>query len=170
VVYKPIASQRPRNKRDNSRCFATAWETRLYSNRDTVGNGVMQPIARQLQQLDYDDRNGGVFYVVRAKELSWRQMGWLSYKYMAMGPSGARCQEWPCWLVAGSKLLLCSDSISCQLTVSYQLKVRLWREESEVDVKWPLAWELSVVRWDKSSAREAVKMKPDRIKLRNLHC
>jgi hypothetical protein len=29
-------------------------------------------------------------------------------KYMAMGPSGARCQEWPCWLVAGSKLLLCS--------------------------------------------------------------
>jgi hypothetical protein len=29
-------------------------------------------------------------------------------KYMAMGPSGARRQEWPCWLVAGSKLLLCS--------------------------------------------------------------
>jgi hypothetical protein len=29
-------------------------------------------------------------------------------QYMAMGPSGARCQEWPCWLVAGSKLLLCS--------------------------------------------------------------
>jgi hypothetical protein len=25
---------------------------------------------------------------------------------MAMGPSGARSQEWPCWLVAGSKLLL----------------------------------------------------------------
>jgi hypothetical protein len=29
-------------------------------------------------------------------------------KYMAMGPSGARCQKGPCWLVAGSKLLLCS--------------------------------------------------------------
>jgi hypothetical protein len=29
-------------------------------------------------------------------------------KYMAMGPSGARCQESPCWLVAGRKLLLCS--------------------------------------------------------------
>jgi hypothetical protein len=29
-------------------------------------------------------------------------------KYMAMGPSGARCQEWPCWLLADSKLLLCS--------------------------------------------------------------
>jgi hypothetical protein len=27
---------------------------------------------------------------------------------MAMGPSGVRCQEWPCWLVAGNKLLLCS--------------------------------------------------------------
>jgi hypothetical protein len=29
-------------------------------------------------------------------------------KYMAMGPSGAQCQEWPCWLVSGIKLLLCS--------------------------------------------------------------
>jgi hypothetical protein len=27
-------------------------------------------------------------------------------KYMAMGPSGARCQDWACRLVAGSKLLL----------------------------------------------------------------
>jgi hypothetical protein len=33
-------------------------------------------------------------------------------KYMAMGPSGARCQEWPCWLAAGSKLLLCSALLS----------------------------------------------------------
>jgi hypothetical protein len=29
-------------------------------------------------------------------------------KYMARGPSGARLQEWPYWLVAGLKLLLCS--------------------------------------------------------------
>jgi hypothetical protein len=29
-----------------------------------------------------------------------------SNKYMATGPSGARCQEWPCRLTAGSKLLL----------------------------------------------------------------
>jgi hypothetical protein len=27
---------------------------------------------------------------------------------MATGPTGARCQEWPCRLIAGSKLLLCS--------------------------------------------------------------
>jgi hypothetical protein len=34
--------------------------------------------------------------------------GLTSNKCMAVGSSGARCQEWPCWLVAGSKLLLCS--------------------------------------------------------------
>jgi hypothetical protein len=31
---------------------------------------VMQLVARQLQQLDYNNGNGGVFYVVRAEELS----------------------------------------------------------------------------------------------------
>jgi hypothetical protein len=38
-------------------------------------------------------------------------------KYMAMGPSGARCQEWLCWLVDGSKLLLallCGVTADCQ--------------------------------------------------------
>jgi hypothetical protein len=38
----------------------------------TVGNGVMQPVARQLQQLDYNKRNMGVFYVVLAQEFSGR--------------------------------------------------------------------------------------------------
>jgi hypothetical protein len=40
------------------------------TTRAAVGNGVMQPIARQLQHLDYNNGNGGVFYVVRAEELS----------------------------------------------------------------------------------------------------
>jgi hypothetical protein len=40
-------------------------------------------------------------------------------KYMAMGPSGARCQEWPCWLVTGSKLLLCS-ALLCSDLISSQ--------------------------------------------------
>jgi hypothetical protein len=31
-----------------------------------------------------------------------------SNKYMATGPTGAQCLEWPCRLIAGSKLLLCS--------------------------------------------------------------
>jgi hypothetical protein len=35
----------------------------------------MQPVARQLQQLDYNSGNGGVFYVVHAKELKRRQLG-----------------------------------------------------------------------------------------------
>jgi hypothetical protein len=39
--------------------------------------------------------------------------------YMAMGPSGARSQEWPCWLVAGSKLLLCSALL--RLVESHEL-------------------------------------------------
>jgi hypothetical protein len=29
----------------------------------------MQPVARLLQQLDYNNGNGGVFYVVRAEEI-----------------------------------------------------------------------------------------------------
>jgi hypothetical protein len=47
-------------------------------------------------------------------------------KYMAMGPSGARCQESPCWLVAGSKLLLCSAS---QLNSAREAEKR-WRYSS----------------------------------------
>jgi hypothetical protein len=42
-------------------------------------------------------------------------------KYMAMGPSGVRCQEWPCWLVAGSKLLLCSAAGSNTSTVTLRV-------------------------------------------------
>jgi hypothetical protein len=38
--------------------------------------------------------------------------------WSAMGPSGARCQEWPCWLVAGSKLMLCSNSSDDQCLTS----------------------------------------------------
>jgi hypothetical protein len=44
-------------------------------------------------------------------------------KYMAMDPSGARCQEWPCWLVACSKLLHCSALLYSQ---SVEMKVQLW--------------------------------------------
>jgi hypothetical protein len=46
------------------------WQTCLYNNRVTVENCVMEPVARQLQQLDYNNGNRGVFYVVYAKELS----------------------------------------------------------------------------------------------------
>jgi hypothetical protein len=41
-----------------------------YNNRVTVGNGVMQPVARQLKQLNYNNGNGGDFCMVRAEELS----------------------------------------------------------------------------------------------------
>jgi hypothetical protein len=36
----------------------------------TVANGVMQPVARQLQQLDYRNGNGGGFLCDRTEELS----------------------------------------------------------------------------------------------------
>jgi hypothetical protein len=42
-------------------------ETRLYNNTVTFGNGVMQPVVRQLQQVGYNNGNVGVFYVVRAE-------------------------------------------------------------------------------------------------------
>lgn len=41
---------------------AVARKTRLY-NRVTAGNGVMQTVDKQLQQLNYDNGNWGVFYV-----------------------------------------------------------------------------------------------------------
>jgi hypothetical protein len=55
---------------------------------------------------------------------------------MAMGPSGSPCHKWPCWLVAGSKLLICSAQSQCdfdfetepvnnsQLTVSIRKEKR----------------------------------------------
>jgi hypothetical protein len=39
----------------------------------------------------------------------------------------------------------------------------------EVGVKWPLAWEL-VVSWDRNSKQEAVKIEPESMKPKNLHC
>jgi hypothetical protein len=69
VAYIPVARQGPRNKRDNSRCYANVRETRV-CNRVTLGNGITQPVARQLQQLYYSNLNGGVSYVVHAEELS----------------------------------------------------------------------------------------------------
>jgi hypothetical protein len=51
-------------------------------------------------------------------------------KYMAMGASRARCQEWPCWLVAGSKLLLCS-ALLCSALLCSALLCRQFRS-SEV--------------------------------------
>jgi hypothetical protein len=38
---------------------------------------------------------------------------------MATGPTGARCQEWPCRLIAGSKLMLCS-ALLCSAAVSLE--------------------------------------------------
>jgi hypothetical protein len=48
-----------------------------------------------------------------------------SNKYMATGPTGARCQEWPCRLIAGSKLLLCSVLLCSALLCSARTKEKL---------------------------------------------
>jgi hypothetical protein len=50
-------------------------------------------------------------------------------KYMAVGPSGARCREWPCWLVAGSKLLLCS----VMLCEKREVRPRIPRKKPEAN-------------------------------------
>jgi hypothetical protein len=37
-------------------------------------------------------------------------------------------------------------------------------------VKWPPAWELSVIGSELSSARECVKIELERVELKNFHC
>jgi hypothetical protein len=55
------------------------------------------------------------FYQRRNNERRKRKTKVLTLnKYMAMGRSGIRCQEWPCWLVAGSKILLCCSALLCR--------------------------------------------------------
>jgi hypothetical protein len=61
AAYKPVARQRPRNKRD----------IRHVSNQ-RLGKHV--PAEGRHTQYSYIE-NGGVFYVVRAEELKRRQLG-----------------------------------------------------------------------------------------------
>jgi hypothetical protein len=78
-------------------------------NMTTIGNP-------KLQDMDCDYLLGYATILNRKGFLCGMCRGYITRvlscrirnKYMAMGPSGARCQEWPCWLVASSKLLLCS--------------------------------------------------------------
>jgi hypothetical protein len=55
-------------------------------------------------------------------------------KYMAMGPSGARCQEWPSWLAAGSKLLLCS-ALLCSTGIRTWTRVKAGSNTSTVTLR-----------------------------------
>jgi hypothetical protein len=57
VAYKPVARQRPKNKETR----AVAVQRRCKHTLRTmfsVGNGVMQPVARQLQHLHFNNGNG----------------------------------------------------------------------------------------------------------------
>jgi hypothetical protein len=66
VLYDPFARK---DLKTNNATTAVLMQ-HLYSNRVIAWNGFMQPIARQLQQLDYNNGNESVFYVVSADELS----------------------------------------------------------------------------------------------------
>jgi hypothetical protein len=57
----------------------------------------------------------------------------LDYIYMAMGPSGAQCQEWPCRLIVGSKLLLCCAALLCSAGSSP--RVEAWSNTSTVTLR-----------------------------------
>jgi hypothetical protein len=69
------------------------------SGRKRCSNGT--PIIKKVQTLPFYQRRNNERRKRKTKVLTLN-------KYMAMGSNGARCQEWLCWLVAGSKLLLCS--------------------------------------------------------------
>jgi hypothetical protein len=55
-------------------------------------------------------------------------------KNMAMGPSGARCQEWPCRLIVGSKLLVCSAEIIIVSWDGSWMIEKKWQLESTVQL------------------------------------
>jgi hypothetical protein len=78
----------------------------------------MQPVARQLQQMDYNIGNG--MFSMWSVPKSYLEDNW-------------------------------GDPVSSNL------KVRLWREDKEVGVKWPPTWELSVVNWQRVSLESAVR-------------
>jgi hypothetical protein len=69
-------------------------------------------------------------------------------KYMAMGPSGARCQVWACRLIAGSKLLLLLLSLSLSLilrwTVSRQVCLGIKHSSRAYDQIFITVWQLRV--------------------------
>jgi hypothetical protein len=48
---------------------------------------------------------------------------------MATGPTGARCQEWLCRLIVGSKLLLCSEAGSVEKE-AVQKSRQSWKVDS----------------------------------------
>jgi hypothetical protein len=64
--------------------------------------GVMHPVARQLQQLNYSNGNGCVFCIFHAKELSRRQLGGqLSVLSVERQPVKRRLGDW-CEMAARS--------------------------------------------------------------------
>jgi hypothetical protein len=54
----------------------------------------MQPVARQLQQFDYNNGNEYVFYGVRAEKLSWRQLVGPSELSVESQPVKTRLGDW----------------------------------------------------------------------------
>jgi hypothetical protein len=68
----------------------------------------MQPFTRQLQQLNYNNGNGDVFYVVRAEQLSRRQMGNPFELLVESPPVKRRLRGW--YEMAASQGVICQLS------------------------------------------------------------
>jgi hypothetical protein len=125
--HRLVTRQRLRNE-----TTTVARQRPAYNNASTVGDGVFcvvrsetiwlnitssVPLDSLLQcDLGWNGCSKGTPITKKAQPLPFIKGGTTKEEkktkvltlntYMAMGPSGARCQEWPCWLVAGSKLLL----------------------------------------------------------------
>jgi hypothetical protein len=58
VTYRPVAGQRPRNKHETTAVAMKQRSKHASTTIVTVGKGVMQPVANQMQHLDYSNSNG----------------------------------------------------------------------------------------------------------------
>jgi hypothetical protein len=98
VAHRSVAKQRPRNKR--------IWPllcSRQINNRPFLSNGSVNTFPRKRTRTQ--QQKNGFFDVVRAKELSWRQLSWpvqLSVQMSsAKGAEKSWRYSWVSWVLHG---------------------------------------------------------------------
>jgi hypothetical protein len=67
-VQTPLLGKNVKTNNEKQPLIFNGRLTCLYNNIITFGNGVMQPVARQLQQLNCNNGKWSVLNVIRAEE------------------------------------------------------------------------------------------------------